>query len=426
MWPKACSFRFRFGPPSKPGNNFGSALGINRHDSRLVMVLWINLTFLPTAPQSPSGRRHWLLFPCPLVHLFHLFHLLLNLHAAVAASPHDVGRRSQPFESRLLPALVVRLLALRCKSLDHSRHVSGLRKTPGGRRPRSACGRMDMCTRDAGDIHRSTDPPSGGGRERDFGLQLLSYTSGTIHIHGYHAVARGLRFAAPDPSTGDASISIAPLSPAHSATYRCQVRKSPGVDTRKVTLVVMDVVTGELRITNHSESHAGFYRCEAHNAAGARHCGVRLKAERRKERSVSPGSRVTPPNGAAILVGRAVGSLLFIFVLLVFIGILYWKLSDRRRYFRKFDRKRYINDEGGRVLVPARHIRHTDVKAVKVEGRMQPTWQPEARWTQLDTAGPRSPLCLSPLTDCSMPKRNQIALEPSDALTAGVRHNVGR
>ncbi|XP_056289137.1 coxsackievirus and adenovirus receptor homolog [Pseudoliparis swirei] len=196
---------------------------------------------------------------------------------------------------------------------------------------------------------------------------LLSYTSGTIHIHGYLALARGLRFAAPDPSTGDASISIAPLSPAHSATYRCKVRKSPGVDTRKVTLVVMvkpsvpecwvegaelvggavslhckswrgsapleyswrresaaplpaastqDVVTGELRITNHSQSNAGFYRCEAHNAAGAQHCGVSLRAER-------------PPNRAAILVGTAVGSLLFIFVLLVFIGILYWKLSDR-------------------------------------------------------------------------------------------------
>ncbi|XP_034403170.1 coxsackievirus and adenovirus receptor homolog [Cyclopterus lumpus] len=198
---------------------------------------------------------------------------------------------------------------------------------------------------------------------------LLSYTSGTIHIHGDHALAKGLRFAASDPSMGDASISIALLSPAHSATYQCKVRKSPGVDTRKVSLVVMvtpsvpecwveggqlvgeavslhcksdkgspplrytwrresaapipaattqDVVTGELRITHHSQSLAGFYRCEAHNAAGAQHCGIRLKAKK-------------PPNRAAVLVGTVVGSLLLIFILLVFIGILCWKLSDRRR-----------------------------------------------------------------------------------------------
>lgn len=38
---------------------------------------------------------------------------------------------------------------------------------------------------------------------------------------------------------GDASLSIARLTPAHSGTYLCKVKKSPGVDTRKVSLVVM-------------------------------------------------------------------------------------------------------------------------------------------------------------------------------------------
>ena len=70
-------------------------------------------------------------------------------------------------------------------------------------------------------------------------LQLLSYTSGTKYVHGNNAFAKGLSFAAPDPSMGDASLSISLLSPAQSATYQCKVKKSPGVDMRKVSLVVM-------------------------------------------------------------------------------------------------------------------------------------------------------------------------------------------
>ena len=69
--------------------------------------------------------------------------------------------------------------------------------------------------------------------------QLMSYTSGTEYLHSNHALAKGLSFAAPDPSTGDASLSIALLSPSHSATYQCKVKKSPGVDMNKVSLVVM-------------------------------------------------------------------------------------------------------------------------------------------------------------------------------------------
>ncbi len=69
--------------------------------------------------------------------------------------------------------------------------------------------------------------------------QLLSYTSGTKYIHGNNPLAKELGFAARDPATGDASLSIPLLSPAHSATYQCKVKKSPGVDMRKVSLVVM-------------------------------------------------------------------------------------------------------------------------------------------------------------------------------------------
>lgn len=67
----------------------------------------------------------------------------------------------------------------------------------------------------------------------------MSYSSGTRYVHGNPALAKELSFAAPDPSMGDASISISVLSPAHSATYQCKVKKSPGVDMRKVSLVVL-------------------------------------------------------------------------------------------------------------------------------------------------------------------------------------------
>ncbi|XP_010735049.2 V-set and immunoglobulin domain-containing protein 8a [Larimichthys crocea] len=203
---------------------------------------------------------------------------------------------------------------------------------------------------------------------------LVSYTSGTKYIHSNHALAKGLSFAAPDPSMGDASLSISLLSPAQSATYKCKVKKSPGVDTRKVSLVVLvkpsapkcwveggeligeavslhcksergsttltytwkresagpipamatqNRATGELKISNHSQSFAGLYLCEVNNAVGARHCRINLKANK-------------PPNRAAVIVGTVVGSLLLIFILLVLIVILYWKLSTRHRYEKEF------------------------------------------------------------------------------------------
>lgn len=69
--------------------------------------------------------------------------------------------------------------------------------------------------------------------------QLVSYTGGTKYFYGNHAFERELSFAAGDPSMGDASLSIALLSPAHTATYQCKVKKAPGVDMHKMSLVVM-------------------------------------------------------------------------------------------------------------------------------------------------------------------------------------------
>ncbi|GAA6216037.1 coxsackievirus and adenovirus receptor homolog [Lates japonicus] len=203
---------------------------------------------------------------------------------------------------------------------------------------------------------------------------LMTYTSGTKYVYDNHPLANGLSFAAPDPSKGDASLSIAVLSPAHSATYQCKVKKAPGVDMHKVSLVVMvklsvpkcwveggelvgeavalhchsargstpltytwrresagsipaiatqDSVTGELKISNHSHSYAGIYLCEVNNVVGAEHCRINLKANK-------------PPNRAAVIVGTIVGSLLLILILLVLIGLLYWKLSNRHHYEKEF------------------------------------------------------------------------------------------
>uniref|UniRef100_A0A3P8T928 Ig-like domain-containing protein n=1 Tax=Amphiprion percula TaxID=161767 RepID=A0A3P8T928_AMPPE len=182
---------------------------------------------------------------------------------------------------------------------------------------------------------------------------LISYTSGNKYLHD---LAKGLSFAAGDPSAGDASLSIAVLSPAHTATYQCKVKKSPGVDTLKMSLVVMvkpsvpkcwveggelvgeaaslhcqstegstplkytwrreiagpipsaatqNSATGELKISNHSLSFAGIYICEVNNAVGSERCRINLKANK-------------SPNRAAVIVGTTVGSLLLIFILLVF------------------------------------------------------------------------------------------------------------
>ncbi|KAF0031146.1 hypothetical protein F2P81_015701 [Scophthalmus maximus] len=174
---------------------------------------------------------------------------------------------------------------------------------------------------DAGelDIEWSVVSPDTTRKDR----MLMSYTGGTQYVHADRALAKGLRFAAADPSRGDASLTIAALSPAHGATYQCKVKKNPGVDARKLSLVVMDSVTGELKISNHSQSLAGVYLCEVNNAVGAQRCRINLKA-------------IKPPNRAAVIVGTAVGSLLLIVILLVFIGLLYWKMSSRFRHEKEF------------------------------------------------------------------------------------------
>lgn len=46
--------------------------------------------------------------------------------------------------------------------------------------------------------------------------------------------------------------------------------------------VPADSVTGELKISNHSQSFAGMYLCKVNNGVGAEQCRINLKVNKRK------------------------------------------------------------------------------------------------------------------------------------------------
>lgn len=47
--------------------------------------------------------------------------------------------------------------------------------------------------------------------------------------------------------------------------------------------VPADSVTGELKISNHSQTFVGIYLCEVNNAVGAERCRINLKANKREQ-----------------------------------------------------------------------------------------------------------------------------------------------
>ncbi|CAG02521.1 unnamed protein product [Tetraodon nigroviridis] len=67
---------------------------------------------------------------------------------------------------------------------------------------------------------------------------VLSYTGGQTHRYGDPGVSARFSFTG-SPNQGDASIAVSDLRPSDTATYHCKVKKAPGVDMRKVTLVVL-------------------------------------------------------------------------------------------------------------------------------------------------------------------------------------------
>ena len=71
-----------------------------------------------------------------------------------------------------------------------------------------------------------------------FASQILSYTGNQTHYYDDPGVSKRLKFVG-DPKLGDASISLSDLRPSDTDTFQCKVKMAPGVDMRKVTLVVM-------------------------------------------------------------------------------------------------------------------------------------------------------------------------------------------
>ncbi|GAA6220820.1 coxsackievirus and adenovirus receptor homolog [Lates japonicus] len=196
---------------------------------------------------------------------------------------------------------------------------------------------------------------------------ILSYSGGQTHHYGDPSFTRRVSFIR-DPKQGDASIAVSNVRPSDTATYQCKVKKTPGVDTRKVTLVVMvppsvpkcwvedgeekggtvslrckssqgstpltyvwrresggpmpstatqDPQSGELLIRNHTDSNTGNYVCEVKNAVGSAQCKYALRA-------------YNPTNKVGVIVGAVIGALLLLLLLLLLIWLLICCCHKRR------------------------------------------------------------------------------------------------
>ncbi|XP_027026847.1 V-set and immunoglobulin domain-containing protein 8b isoform X3 [Tachysurus fulvidraco] len=161
---------------------------------------------------------------------------------------------------------------------------------------------------------------------------VLSYSGGREYKLGDTGLMSRLKFVG-DPSKGNATISISSLIIADTATYQCKVKKPPGIDSRKITLVILEhpsvpscwvkngvevggtvsllcksskgsnpliykwtkengealpstasqnPQTGELLIYNHSQSYTGNYVCVVSNEVGMEQCKYTLKAYNRR------------------------------------------------------------------------------------------------------------------------------------------------
>ncbi|XP_074526912.1 V-set and immunoglobulin domain-containing protein 8b [Halichoeres trimaculatus] len=196
---------------------------------------------------------------------------------------------------------------------------------------------------------------------------ILSFTGGLMHRYGNPSISSRLNFIG-NPKQGDASIAISNLKLSDTATYQCKVKKAPGVDVRKVTVVVMvrpswpkcwveggeerggtvslrcksskgsapltytwrretggtmpakatqDPQTGELLIRNHTDSNVGSYACEVKNAVGKAECKYSLQA-------------YNPTNKAGVIAGAVIGALLLLLLLLLLIWLLICCCRKRR------------------------------------------------------------------------------------------------
>ncbi|XP_060928305.1 V-set and immunoglobulin domain-containing protein 8b [Limanda limanda] len=220
-------------------------------------------------------------------------------------------------------------------------------------------------SRDTGDLDIEWSDLSPDMTQKD--RLLMSYTGGQSHYYGDPGRSKRIHFIG-DPKMGDASVSISSVLPSDAGTYQCKVKKAPGVDTRKVTLVVMvppsvpkcwvdggeekggpvslrcessqgstpltytwtresggaipvdathNLQSGELLIRNHTDNNVGSYVCEVKNAVGKEQCKYELHA-------------YNPTNKAGVIAGAVIGALLLLLLLLFLIWLLICCCHKRR------------------------------------------------------------------------------------------------
>ncbi|XP_060787728.1 V-set and immunoglobulin domain-containing protein 8b isoform X2 [Neoarius graeffei] len=188
---------------------------------------------------------------------------------------------------------------------------------------------------------------------------ILSYSAGKEYKLGDPGLMTRLKFVG-NPSQGDATITISSLRVSDTATYQCKVKKPPGIDSRKITLVILvkpsvpkcwsqsgeevggtvslwckssegsaplihkwikengealppttfqNPQTGELLIYNHSQSSTGNYVCMVSNDVGMEQCKYTLKA-------------YNSTSKAGVIAGAVIGALLLLLLLLLLVWLL--------------------------------------------------------------------------------------------------------
>ncbi|XP_041933372.1 coxsackievirus and adenovirus receptor homolog [Alosa sapidissima] len=185
---------------------------------------------------------------------------------------------------------------------------------------------------------------------------IIVFTAGQIYDNYYVPLKDRVHFISMDPRKGDASVKLLRLTPSDSGTYKCQVKKVPGIQKIAVILRVMhapskpschtkgtaevggnvvlhcnalegaipidynwqratgpytlpssarlDVVAGRLHIPGAKESDSGTYHCIARNRVGIEECFLEL--------------RIIPPSMVGMISG-AVVSIFLVLAVVIFI-----------------------------------------------------------------------------------------------------------
>ena len=161
-------------------------------------------------------------------------------------------------------------------------------------------------------------------------LEIIVYSNGQVYDDYYPLVKNRVYFISVDPRIGDGSINLQLLTPSDSGTYKCQVKKVPGIHSIKTTLRVLHppskpvcytqgtaevsknvvlhckvekgaspifyfwqktsgsktlpssarsagIAAGKVHISQASESDSGTYHCTARNRVGVEECFLEVK-----------------------------------------------------------------------------------------------------------------------------------------------------